>query len=185
MSTSGATASARGTSPASSTPLVSYRWAVKTQQGAVGAGVVSAVAVIVPTCCSAVLSVAWTVRAIADTSPRLQRQWKVLSASRVCSRRSAPEGGSTGEQSDGAQSRRQGVRPTASVNLVSLNPQPLPPDATINLVALNPQPLPPDVWHDPEVRPGAQPLLTCPGQWLRLATHQRPLRHELQPSRRS
>jgi hypothetical protein len=31
-----------------------------------------------------------------------------------------------------------------SVNLVTLNPQPLPPDATINLVALNPQPLPPD-----------------------------------------
>jgi hypothetical protein len=30
-----------------------------------------------------------------------------------------------------------------SVNLVALNPQPLPPDTTINLVALNPQPLPP------------------------------------------
>jgi hypothetical protein len=29
-----------------------------------------------------------------------------------------------------------------SVNLLALNPQPLPPDATINLVALNPQPLP-------------------------------------------
>jgi hypothetical protein len=32
----------------------------------------------------------------------------------------------------------------SSVNLVALNPQPLPPDAAINLVALNPQPLPPD-----------------------------------------
>ena len=32
----------------------------------------------------------------------------------------------------------------SNVNLVSLNPQPLPPAATINLVALNPQPLPPD-----------------------------------------
>jgi hypothetical protein len=31
-----------------------------------------------------------------------------------------------------------------SVDLVALNPQPLPPDATIRLIALNPQPLPPD-----------------------------------------
>ena len=31
----------------------------------------------------------------------------------------------------------------SSVDLVALNPQPLPPDATIKLVALNPQPLPP------------------------------------------
>ena len=31
-----------------------------------------------------------------------------------------------------------------NVDLVALNPQPLPPDATINLVLLNPQPLPPD-----------------------------------------
>ena len=35
-----------------------------------------------------------------------------------------------------------------SVNLVALNPQPLPPDATINLVALNPQPLPPKTTID-------------------------------------
>jgi hypothetical protein len=30
-----------------------------------------------------------------------------------------------------------------SVDLVALNPQPIPPGATINLVALNAQPLPP------------------------------------------
>ena len=31
-----------------------------------------------------------------------------------------------------------------TVDLLALNPQPLPPDAKIKLVALNPQPLPPD-----------------------------------------
>ncbi len=38
----------------------------------------------------------------------------------------------------------QPLPPNADIKLVSLNPQPLPPDATIELVALNPQPLPPD-----------------------------------------
>jgi IstB-like ATP binding protein len=38
----------------------------------------------------------------------------------------------------------QPLPPDASINLVALNPQPLPPDATIELVALNPQPLPPE-----------------------------------------
>ena len=37
----------------------------------------------------------------------------------------------------------QPLPPDAEINLVALNPQPLPPDATIELVALNPQPLPP------------------------------------------
>jgi hypothetical protein len=32
----------------------------------------------------------------------------------------------------------------SSINLVALNPQPLPPGATIDFVALNPQPLPPN-----------------------------------------
>jgi hypothetical protein len=31
-----------------------------------------------------------------------------------------------------------------SVDLVALNPQPIPPGVQIKLVALNPQPLPPD-----------------------------------------
>jgi hypothetical protein len=30
------------------------------------------------------------------------------------------------------------------INIVALNPQPLPPGIRINLVGLNPQPLPPD-----------------------------------------
>ena len=38
----------------------------------------------------------------------------------------------------------QPLPPNADIKLVSLNPQPLPPDARIELVALNPQPLPPD-----------------------------------------
>ena len=37
----------------------------------------------------------------------------------------------------------QPLPPDAKIKLVALNPQPLPPDATIELVALNPQPLPP------------------------------------------
>ena len=37
----------------------------------------------------------------------------------------------------------QPLPPDANIKLVALNPQPLPPDATIELVALNPQPLPP------------------------------------------
>jgi hypothetical protein len=38
----------------------------------------------------------------------------------------------------------QPLPPDASIKLVALNPQPLPPDATIELVTLNPQPLPPE-----------------------------------------
>jgi hypothetical protein len=38
----------------------------------------------------------------------------------------------------------QPLPPDATIKLVALNPQPLPPDATIELVALNPQPLPPE-----------------------------------------
>ena len=37
----------------------------------------------------------------------------------------------------------QPLPPDATIRLIALNPQPLPPDATIELVALNPQPLPP------------------------------------------
>ena len=54
----------------------------------------------------------------------------------------------------------QPIPPGIKINLVALNPQALPPDATIELVALNPQPLPPSggtidfvavaAWEEPQ-----------------------------------
>jgi hypothetical protein len=42
----------------------------------------------------------------------------------------------------------QPIPPGVQIKLVALNPQPLPPKATIDFVALNPQPLPPNATLD-------------------------------------
>src|SRR4029453_1357806 len=71
-----------------------------------------------------------TWRQLGYLSVALDGKVGAIPCGRVGSRHPTPEGEVAMEQ--------------PSVNLVSLNPQPLPPGATINLVALNPQPLPPD-----------------------------------------
>jgi hypothetical protein len=53
-----------------------------------------------------------------------------------------------------------------SIDLVALNPQPLPPDARIKLVALNPQPLPPDATIE-LVALNPQPPQATINPWLR------------------
>ena len=59
----------------------------------------------------------------------------------------------------------QPLPPDATINLVALNPQPLPPDATIELVALNPQPLPPEatITSWPSTRSRCRPA--CASTW--------------------
>jgi hypothetical protein len=86
-------------------------------------------------------------RPISSSGPSRQASAKLRAIARspLGSHNRTPEGDYMSEWSvDLVALNPQPLPPDASINLVALNPQPLPPDATIELVTLNPQPLPPE-----------------------------------------